>query len=153
MINNLWWAKENFDWSNIGVEVITRPTEIEALSNLAKQASYFSKIGFNPDDLKLTDTERKVFLLELKVTKEDFDTKDLSGVYFKDSYVRRVSKLSGYSEPFVMGILKAISRKSYLAEMFGVDIFAKRETKSEYQKRLMLTKKWINYRKNYKRIA
>ncbi len=153
MINNLWWAKEDFDWSDIGTDVVVRPTEVEALNNLAKQASYFGKIGFNPDDLKLTDTERKVFLLELEVTKEDFDTKDLSGVYLKDSYVRRVSKLSGYSEPFVMAILKNISRKSYLAEMFGVDIFAKRETKSEYQRRLRLTKKWLEYRRIYRRVA
>jgi len=151
-MNSFWWAKEDFDWSNIGVDVVNRPTEAMAFNNLAKQADYLVKVGFNMHELQLTPIERELFFLEIKTSKEDFSVKEYPHVYMKDSTVRKVSKLSGKSEVYVMKVLKTVTYKSHLAESFGVDIFAKRESEAERKRRNRLIKWWLNYRKTYRRI-
>lgn len=152
-MGNWWWAREDFDWSNIGVDVVNRPTEIEALNTLAKQAGYLAKVGFDIESLRLTTVEKKVFALELRVSKEDFDVKEFPSVYMKDSSVRKTSKISGYSEVFVMKILKSVTYKSHVAESFGVNIFEPRESEKERAKYNQLYNWWSNYKKTYVRVV
>lgn len=152
-MENIWWIKENIDWSNIGVDVVSRPTEIQALNNIAQQAKHIRVIGYDFESIKLTSLEKEIFRLELKVSSEDFDTKDYDNMRIKDSSIRRISKLSGYSEPFVMRKLSSITKKIWLGEVFNIDVFSEKENKNVKEKRYKLTKWWLKYRRTYKRIV
>lgn len=152
-MENNWWLREDIEWSNIGVDVVSRPTEIEALNNISQQAKHLRLVGYDFESIKLTSLEKKLFELELFVTSEDFDAKSHHSIKIKDSTIRRISKLTDYSESFIMRKLTNMTRKIWLGEVFHIDVFLEKEKPSERIRRNKLTKKWNEYNAKYKRVA
>jgi len=146
MENNIWWCKEDIEWGNIGADVVSRPTELQALNNISQQSKYIRLVGFDINTIRLTNTERKIYVLELEVSSERFDAKNHPLVKIKDSPVRRISKISGYSEPFIMRQLTSVTRKMYLSELFDVNIFEEKEQPHERLRRRKLTQRYNYYK-------
>lgn len=116
--NSLWWLNPSIEWSKIGQDNIHRPTETLAFQNIANEAKAINNYGLLKKDLLLTKTEYYIYKLDILVNKETFDTKAY-GVYKKDSSIRKISKVSNYSEPFVLKKLNDISNKIRQAEKIG----------------------------------
>ena len=114
-----WWLNPNIEWDSIGGDSVNRPTENQALNNIALETKYISKL--NKWNLEFDSNEILIIKADLEVNKEDFDYSKYKYVYRKDSNVRKVSKITGFSEPYIFKCLTVISRKLYLRDTLGYD--------------------------------
>ena len=140
-----WWLREDIEWSNIGADVVKRPTEITAFRNLSIESNYIRNL--DKWELKLTQDELYIQHLDYLVNDKNFNYKQYKKLYRKDSVVTKISKLSGYSEKHVNRILKNITRKTYLKYILGINKVSTNST--NYNKRKQYFKDKLS---KYKRV-
>lgn len=116
-----WWVKEGL-WDNVGSNVISRPTEHQAISNINLQSKYIRSLS--KWDLQLTFQELEIYRIDRLINHPDFDTEEYSTkeikVYKKDMPIVKISKISGYSQEYCRKLLKSISGKVYLSDVLGI---------------------------------
>ena len=116
---NKWYLSPRIDWGNIGADVVNRPTENMAFNNIATESKYIQNI--NKWSIDFTKDELLVMKINIEVTKEDLDYKKYNKLYRVDSVIRKISKVSGYSENYVIRLLNNITKKVYLREILGYE--------------------------------
>lgn len=153
-----WWVNPEI-WQNVGSEVVSRPTEHIALSNISLQSKYIRNLS--KWQLDFTEQEILVYRIDKLIHSQDFDIdyyREKYKVYSKDIPVVKISKITGFSEVYVRRILKNISSKVYLCDTLNIEIdldnIDNNKNKEKKYKDLS-SNKYLNSKRNsyYKRIG
>lgn len=150
-----WWTKPDI-WQNVGANVVSRPTEQQAISNIALQSKYIRNLS--KWQLELTEQELLVYKIDRLINSTDFDIeyyKKKYKVYNKDLPIVKISKITGYSLEYTRKLLKNISSKIYLCDVIGIDINLNIDNKDSKKYTNVSNSKYLKQKKNkyYKSIG
>lgn len=151
-----WWCRDGI-WENIGSSVTARPTEQQALANINLQTKYIRKLS--KWELILTEQELLVYKTDRLINSVNFDTDNYKEIklYKRDLPVVKISKITGFSEPYTRKLLQNISYKVYLSDVLGIVLDIEKTTKTKEQNKYKNVNgnKYLQQKKNryYKTIG